>query len=109
MGRLTHVAIFTWKPETTEAQRAALCDGLAALPGLIPAIRSYRFGADAGLVVGNDQFAVVADFDDAEAYWRYAADPRHVDVVERLLKPMLRTRHAIQFTPSEDGVGASEP
>lgn len=98
MGRrLTHVAIFTWSAEATDARRAELCDGLAALPGLIPEIRSYRFGADAGLVPGNDEFAVVAGFDDAEGYRSYASDPHHVDVLERLLKPIVRTRHAVQF------------
>lgn len=97
MGGFTHVAVFTWKTAVTDAQRAALCDGLATLPGLIPEIRSYRFGPDAGLVVGNDEFAVIADFDDAEAYRRYAADPRHVDLVERLLKPIVQTRHAVQL------------
>lgn len=100
MGRLTHVAIFTWAPDATDARRAELCDGLAALPGLIPEIRSYRFGPDAGLVAGNDEFAVVADFDDVDGYRSYAADPHHVDIIERLLKPIVRTRHAVQF-PSE--------
>jgi len=97
MGRLTHVAVFTWADDVTDAQRAELSDGLAALPGLIPEIRSYRFGPDAGLVGGNDQFAVVAGFDDVDGYRSYAADPHHVDVVERLLKPIIRTRHAVQF------------
>jgi len=46
MGQLTHIALFTWKAGTTEAQVAALRHGLAALPELIPAIRSYRFGPD---------------------------------------------------------------
>ncbi len=97
MGRLTHVALFTWKPGVTDVQRRALHEGLATLPGLISDIRSYRFGADAGLASGNDEFAVVADFDDVDAYRRYATDPRHLDLIERLIKPILRTRHAVQF------------
>jgi len=97
MGQLTHIAIFTWRAGTTAAQVAALGDGLAALPASIPEIRSYRFGPDAGFSPGNGDFAVVAGFDDIEGYRRYIANPRHVDVVERLLKPMLATRHAIQF------------
>lgn len=98
MGRFTHVATFTWKPGVTDAQRTALSDGLAALPGLIPAIRAYRFGPDAGLVPGNDEFAVVVELDDADAYRSYAADPHHVDLIDRLLKPIVQTRHAVQFT-----------
>ena len=97
MGELTHVAIFTWGPDATDARRAELCDALATLPGLIPEIRLYRFGPDAGLVAGNDEFAVVAGFDDVDGYRSYAVDPHHVDVIERLLKPIVRTRHAVQF------------
>lgn len=97
MGQLTHVALFTWKAGTTDVQVTALRHGLAALPALIPAIRSYRFGPDAGFGPGNDDFAVVAVFDDAAGYRTYVADPHHVDVVERLVKPILATRHAVQF------------
>ncbi len=97
MGKLTHVALFTWNADATDARRAELYDGLTALPGLIPEIRSYRFGPDAGLVAGNDEFAVVAGFDDVEGYRSYAGDAHHVDVIERLLKPIVSTRHAVQF------------
>lgn len=99
MGKLTHVAVFTWKPGTTAAQVAALSDGLAGLPALIPEIAGYRFGPDAGLGTATDQFAIIADFDDEAAYRRYATDPRHLDVIDRLLKPILETRHALQFDP----------
>jgi hypothetical protein len=97
MGKLTHVAVFTWKPGTTAAQVATLCEGLARLPALIPDITGYRLGPDAGLGTATDQFAVVADFDDEAAYRRYATDAHHLDVIERLLKPILASRHAVQF------------
>ena len=98
---MTHVVLFTWKPGTSDEQVDEVAQGLAGLPGLIPEIRSFRFGADAGVAVGNDRFAVVAEFDDVEAYKRYATDPRHRDVIQRLIKPILGTRHAVQF----DGAG----
>jgi hypothetical protein len=97
VGRLTHVALFTWKPGTTDEQVEELVGALRELPALIPEIRSFRLGADAGVSEGNDRFAVVAEVDDVEAYRRYAADPRHRDVIEQLLKPILATRHAVQF------------
>ncbi len=101
MGGVTHVALFTWKPGTSDAQVQALSDALAQLPAQIPDIRSYRLGPDAGVAVGNDRFAVVAEFDDLEAYKRYASDPRHREVIDRLVKPLLGTRHAVQFvTPA---------
>ena len=97
MGGLTHVALFTWKPGTTDRQILDLKDGLAALPGLIPEIKGYRFGSDAGLKEGNVDFAVVADFESAEAYRAYSGHPAHRDVIERLLTPLLGTRSALQF------------
>jgi len=89
--------MFTWKRGVTDAQRVALSDALATLPALIPGLRAFRFGPDAGLGSGNDEFAVIAEFDHAEGFRAYAVDPHHVDVIERLLTPMLGTRHAVQF------------
>lgn len=97
MGRLTHVALFTWKPGTTDAQIGALTDALNALRGVIPEIRSFRVGPDAGVSTGNDAYAVVATFDDIDGFRRYAADPRHLDIIERLVAPIRATRHAVQF------------
>ena len=98
---MTHVAVFTWKPGTSDHEVEELADALATLPGLIPDIRSFRFGADAGVSVGNDRFAVVAEFEDMDAYKRYASDPRHRDVVNQYLKPLLGTRHAVQLEEAD--------
>jgi hypothetical protein len=85
---LRHVVLFTWKADASDVEIRAFAEGLAALPGRIPEIRSYRFGPDAGLAGGgNDDFALVADFDDAEAYRRYTEHPAH-----RHLRPRLDAR-----------------
>jgi hypothetical protein len=97
MGALTHVALFTWKVGATEQDLDALRDGLSTLPGLIPEIKRFRFGPDAGLNAGNAQFAVVAEFDDVEAYRVYADHPVHRDVIARLVTPLVERRVAIQF------------
>jgi hypothetical protein len=102
VGRVTHVALFTWKPGTSDQQVEELAHALRRLPALIPELRAFRLGADAGVSVGNDRFAVVAEFDDIDAYRRYASDPRHRDVIDRLVKPILGTRHAVQFEDEGD-------
>ncbi len=94
---LTHVALFTWKPGTTDQQIADLSAGLAALPGLIPGIKGYRFGPDAGVAQGNVDFGVVADFDSADGYRAYAAHPAHREVIERLIQPIRDRRTGLQF------------
>ncbi len=94
---LTHVALFTWKPGTTDQQIADLSAGLAALPGLIPEIKGYRFGPDAGVAQGNVDFGVVAEFDSADGYRAYAAHPAHREVIERLIQPIRDRRSGLQF------------
>ncbi len=94
---LRHVAIFTFASETTPAQVRALMDGLAQLPGQIPEIRDYHFGPDAGLRPGTADFAVVADFDDADAYRRYAEHPAHQELLTALLEPIAAERRSVQF------------
>ncbi len=97
MGKLTHVVLFTWKSGATDEQVAELSAGLATLPGLIPEIKGYRFGPDAGLADGNVDFGVVADFDSADGYRAYAAHPAHRDVIDRLIKPIRDHRTGLQF------------
>jgi hypothetical protein len=97
VGGLTHVALFTWKAETSEQDLEAMRAGLATLPGLIPEIRGFRFGPDAGLNAGNAQFGIVADFDDVDAYWIYANHPAHLDVIARLVRPITEHRTAVQM------------
>jgi hypothetical protein len=94
---LRHVALFTWKPGSTEVSIRAFSDGLAALSTQIPEIRSYRFGSDLQLGGSTDDFAIVADFDDAAAYRRYAEHPAHRHLIAELLVPILGGRHAVQY------------
>jgi hypothetical protein len=93
------VAVFRWVDGTSPADIEAFAAGLAGLPALIPSIRSYRFGPDAGLgLSANADYAVVADFDDVEGYATYAAHPAHQDVIVRLLRPLVAERLSVQFT-----------
>lgn len=93
------MAVFRWVEGVSAAEVEAIAAGLTGLPAAIPEIRAYRFGPDAGLgVSANADYAVVADFDDAEAYAAYAVHPAHQDVLVRLLRPVLADRMSVQFT-----------
>jgi hypothetical protein len=95
---LRHVAVFRWVEGTSSDAVEAFAAGLSSLPGLIPEIRGYSFGPDAGLgVSANADFAVVADFDDAAGYATYAAHPAHQDVIVRLLRPIVAERLSVQI------------
>lgn len=92
-----HVALFSWKPDATEAQKDALVAELAKLPGIISTIRSYYIGPDAGLNPDNYDYAVVAEFDDEAGYLVYRDHPDHRRVITEYLRPILASRAGIQF------------
>lgn len=92
-----HVVMFRWKDGTTAEHVRAAEDGLAGLPGAIPELRAYSFGPDAGVNEGNFDFAVVADFDDADGYVAYRDHPAHQSVLAELLRPHIAERAAVQF------------
>lgn len=93
---LRHIALFRWNDQATEERRAAVMEGLAALPAQIPEVRAFRFGLDAGLVEGNFDLGVVADFDDADGYRAYASHPAHTSLVADVIRPVISERAAVQ-------------
>ncbi len=59
-------------------------------------LRAYHAGPDAGLVEGNFDYAVVADFEDAESYLAYRDHPAHRAVIEQTITP-IRQRVSVQY------------
>lgn len=74
---------------------------LRELPARVPSIRSYEVTTDAGLAEGNAHVCVTADFDDADGHAAYTAHPDHVAVIDRLIRPNLESRSAVQFHRDE--------
>jgi Stress responsive A/B Barrel Domain len=97
MSGFRHVVLFTWTSEATEEQKAAVAERLGELPGIIPEIRDYRIGADAGINDGNYDFAVAADFTDRESYLAYRDHPYHRGVVAETIRPIMADRAAVQY------------
>lgn len=92
-----HVVLFRWTANATDEQKNAVAERLAALPGAIPEIKAYHYGADAGVNEGNYDFAVVADFADSAAYLTYRDHPVHRSVVDECIKPIAADRAAVQY------------
>lgn len=93
---IRHVALFRWAESTTPEQVADIERRLAGLPGSIPQLRAYAFGADLGIGSGNFDFAVVADVDDEAGFVAYRDHPAHQEVLG-VLRPLLAERAAVQF------------
>jgi len=78
---LTHVVLFNFKPETSEAQAAGLEAGLKGLPAVIAEIREFRVGRDVVRSERSYDLALVSAFDDLAAMQRYQVHPAHQEVV----------------------------
>lgn len=72
-------------------------DGLSTMPGLVPEIRNYSIGSDAGLVEGNFDVVVVADFDDVAGFDAYSANSAHVALIADHIRPVAAGRSAVQY------------
>ena len=94
---LRHIAIFRLIDDVPEGTLESLCQGLAQLAQTIPQIGNYTYGQDLGLRAGNFDFAVVADFEDAEAFAGYVTHPDHQAFVQDQLTPVVAERVALQF------------
>jgi hypothetical protein len=94
---IRHVVCLTWKVDTTDEAVEAVRAALVELPGQIPEIRDYAVGSDLGVVDGNAHFAIVADFDDVDAWRRYQRHPAHEAVLAERIRPILAARAAVQL------------
>jgi len=94
---LRHVVLFGWSEDSTAGQRERVAAELSTLPSLLPAIRSYQFGPDAGINAASWDFAVVADFDDVDSYRSYRDDPRHRAIIDQHITPITARRASVQY------------
>jgi hypothetical protein len=78
-----HTALFLLRPATTAAQRLQMLHGLESLRETCPTVRGLDYGEHildpSG---GSYDVALHLDFDDADGYAAYVADPGHVSVSE---------------------------
>ncbi len=94
---IRHVVSFRWNDTVSADQVDAVTAALAALPNEIEAIEAYTFGPDAGLVDGNMDYVVVADFADGEAFMVYRDHPAHQRFIADHIAGKVAERAATQF------------
>jgi hypothetical protein len=92
-----HVVLIEFVDDTTDEQKAAFRAALEALPAQIPEVLDCRVGPDAGLTDTNHDFAIVADFADADAYAAYRDHPAHDEFKATYLAPLAAGRVAVQY------------
>lgn len=96
MSGFRHVVMFRWAPDASAERRTAALDALHHLVGEMAELGVLTVGVDAGLAEGNADVVVVGDFPSQQAYLDYAKDPRHLDVVQNFLRPVISERVALQ-------------
>jgi hypothetical protein len=94
---IRHVVLFTWDDEMTDELERQFTDELTALGPKLAGLRSYHAGPDAGIIEGNFDFAVVADFEDTDSYLAYRSNPEHQDIISRLSAPHAKSRASVQY------------
>ena len=96
MSGFRHVVMFRWAPDAPAERRTAAVDALHRLRDEIADLGALSVGVDAGIAEGNADVVVVADFPSRDAYLAYAQDPRHTEVVQNFLRPVIAERVALQ-------------
>jgi Stress responsive A/B Barrel Domain len=94
---IRHVVMFRWKDGTDHDDVAAMESGLRSMPGLIPQIQEYRFGADLGINDANWDFVVVADFASTNDYVDYRDDAHHQALIKETIAPHIEERATVQY------------
>lgn len=92
-----HVVMFNWNESVDVAHVQSVAQHLDALPGLIPEIKSYQHGPDAGVNAGNFDYVVVGDFANVEDYLVYRDHPDHQAFIANYIAGRLNSRSAIQY------------
>ncbi len=94
---IRHVVLFRWDDDMSDELERQLAAELTELATRLAGVRAYTAGPDAGLVEGNFDFAVVADFDNPASYVAYRDHPEHQDIIGRLTRPHATSRAAVQY------------
>jgi Stress responsive A/B Barrel Domain len=91
-----HIVLLTFTDDAPAGHAELVVGALRGLPAVVPSIRAYEVGLDAGLADDNAHVAVVADFDDRDGYLAYRDHPEHTEVIRTLIRPHLAGRTALQ-------------
>ncbi len=98
-----HVVMFKWTDDVDAAHVETVRAGLDRLGREIGVIRSYVHGSDAGQSDGNYDYAVVADFDDADDWRTYRDHPDHQRFIADHIAGRVAARAAVQFDTASSG------
>jgi hypothetical protein len=91
-----HVVLLKWSRELERDELEKIRGLLDVLGSTAPSIRYFSHGPDVGLSSFGGDYALIADFDDAEGWRAYNTDPAHL-AVRAVLKPLTAENLVVQF------------
>jgi hypothetical protein len=96
---IRHAVLFRFTDAATADQIEALAAGLSTMPDETGAVGDdgYQHGRALGLNPGTWDYAVVAEFADANAYEAYRDHPAHQSLIRELVTPITAERASVQF------------
>ncbi|HLM06573.1 MAG TPA: Dabb family protein [Blastococcus sp.] len=94
---IRHVVVFTWSEAADESRRRTAIEALRRLREDVGGMTSFVVAEDAGLIDGNADTVLIADFPDADAFSRYAQHPAHLAVLAEHVRPWLADRSVLQY------------
>jgi len=93
---LRHIVLVSFKPEASESQIAAWRDAVRTLCGTSDEILSFTLGTNVGSGPNHHDAALVADFEDIDAFRRYVSGDPHKAYVEDHARHVTAKLAAIQ-------------
>jgi hypothetical protein len=98
---ILHQVVFRWIDGVTDDEVREVTTALTAMAAGIPELRAYRCGPNLHLRPNGVDFGVAAFVDDEAGLSAYLDSPQHTDVFDRLLKPKISERAAVQLDVGE--------
>jgi hypothetical protein len=94
-----HLCLITYRdPAAVDAAaQAAIEAAYMKLPSLIPGIISLKVGRDAGLLPGNADLAILATFENVDAFKNYATHNTQGTVIYPVLGHFMASFSTAQF------------
>lgn len=95
---IKHVCLINFNDQYKPENLPGVIDAYNALPALIPQIKSFEIGADAGLLEGNADLVVVGEFASGEDFQAYSVHRAHTDVILPVLGHLMESYNTAQYS-----------
>lgn len=94
---IRHVLLIRFKVGTDNTAKEAVRAAFETLPELIPQVQSYSVGLDLGLLPGNADLAVVAEFASDADFLEYSQHAAHAEVIYPVCGEVMESYSTAQY------------